>query len=104
MPRFATLADLNDWLEQRYRALWQEIPHGHHSGSVADAWASEAGSLYAMHLMLDAAGTHHRKKIADFERAGCHAVHSTRAPNISDARLLAASLRRGVMSRLGNDP
>jgi hypothetical protein len=53
MPRFATLADLNDWLEQRCRALWQEIPHGHHSGSVADAWASEAGSLMPLGRPFD---------------------------------------------------
>src|SRR5258708_6492356 len=26
MPRFATLADLNDWLEQRCLASWREIP------------------------------------------------------------------------------
>jgi transposase len=53
MPRFATLDDLNDWLEQRCRALWQEIPHGHRSGSVADAWASEAGSLMPLGRPFD---------------------------------------------------
>ena len=38
MPRFATLAELNDWLEQRCQALWPEIPHGSQEGSIfADA-------------------------------------------------------------------
>ena len=32
MPRFATLADLNDWLEQRRQALWREIPHKSQQG------------------------------------------------------------------------
>ena len=36
---------MNLWLEQRCRALWQDIPHGTQPGSVADAWADEAGSL-----------------------------------------------------------
>ena len=29
---FATLAELNDWLEQRCQALWREIPHGSQPG------------------------------------------------------------------------
>jgi hypothetical protein len=45
MPRFATLADLNDWLEQRCQASWREIPHGGREGSVFDAWKSESLSL-----------------------------------------------------------
>ena len=45
MPRFATLAELNDWLEQRCQALWREIPHGSQEGSVFDAWEGEAQSL-----------------------------------------------------------
>jgi transposase len=45
MPRFATLAELNDWLEHRCQALWREIPHGKHEGSIFDAWESEARSL-----------------------------------------------------------
>jgi transposase len=53
MPRFVTLADLNDWLEQRCQALWREIPHGSHSGSVADAWESEAGGLMPLGRPFD---------------------------------------------------
>ena len=45
MPRFATLADLNDWLEQRCQALWREIPHASQQGSIFDAWQSEVGCL-----------------------------------------------------------
>src|SRR5271168_5299457 len=42
LPRFSTLAELNDWLEQRCQALWREIPHGSQEGSIFDAWESEA--------------------------------------------------------------
>jgi len=34
VPCFSTLAELNDWLEQRCQALWREIPHGSHEGSI----------------------------------------------------------------------
>jgi transposase len=34
VPRFSTLAELNDWLEQRCQALWREIPYGSHEGSI----------------------------------------------------------------------
>lgn len=45
IPHAASLDALNLWLEQRCRALWQDIPHGTQPGSFADAWADEAGSL-----------------------------------------------------------
>jgi transposase len=45
IPHAESLDALNLWLEQRCRALWQDIPHGTQPGSVADAWADEAGSL-----------------------------------------------------------
>ena len=38
MPRFATLVELNEWLEQRCQALWREIAHGSQEGSVFGAW------------------------------------------------------------------
>ena len=41
-PSFSTLEALNDWLEERCKALWQEIPHGRLPGTVADVWADEA--------------------------------------------------------------
>jgi len=40
MPRFATLAELNDC-----QALWREIPHGGQQGSIFDAWQGEVGCL-----------------------------------------------------------
>ena len=45
VPQAKSLDALNLWLEQRCRALWQEIPHGIEPGSVADAWADEVQSL-----------------------------------------------------------
>ena len=45
MPNFASLAALNDWLEQRCRELWTEIPHGVRPGSIADACAEEVPRL-----------------------------------------------------------
>src|SRR3546814_10578361 len=44
-PQAESLDALNLWLEQRCKALWQDIPHGIESGSVADAWADEAECL-----------------------------------------------------------
>jgi len=44
-PQAETLEALNLWLEERCKALWQEIPHGIESGSVADAWADEVECL-----------------------------------------------------------
>ena len=45
IPHAESLDALNLWLEQRCRALWQDIPHGTQPGSVADAWADEQESL-----------------------------------------------------------
>ncbi len=41
VPAFATLPMLNDWLEQRCKALWGEITHGKLPGTLADVWAQE---------------------------------------------------------------
>ncbi|MFL5289061.1 MAG: IS21 family transposase [Rhodopila sp.] len=53
MPRFATLAELNDWLEQRCQALWREIPHGGQHGSIFDTWESESGYLMPLGRPFD---------------------------------------------------
>lgn len=45
IPQAQSLDALNGWLEERCKALWQEIPHGIEPGSVADAWADEAEYL-----------------------------------------------------------
>ncbi len=44
-PRFATLDELNDWLEQRCQALWREIAHASLPGTVAQAWTAERAYL-----------------------------------------------------------
>lgn len=53
IPQAESLDALNQWLEQRCRALWQEIPHGIEPGSVADAWADEVQSLMPMGRPFD---------------------------------------------------
>jgi len=53
VPQAESLDALNLWLEQRCRALWQEIPHGIEPGSVADAWADEVQSLMPMGKPFD---------------------------------------------------
>ena len=48
-PAFADLAELNDWLEQRCKALWVEIKHpeqGHRT--LAEVFDDERGALMAM--------------------------------------------------------
>jgi transposase len=52
-PAFPTLDALNDWLEQRCRALWAEISHGKLPGTVADVWARERASLMRMPRPFD---------------------------------------------------
>ena len=53
VPAFATIADLNAWLEQRCRALWQEIEHGQLAGTVADVWAQERSALMPLPRPFD---------------------------------------------------
>ena len=49
----ASLDTLNLWLEERCKALWQDIPHGTEVGSVADAWADEAECLMPVGRFFD---------------------------------------------------
>jgi transposase len=44
-PSFPSLAALNDWLEERCRELWAEIPHSEQPGTVAEAWREEVQQL-----------------------------------------------------------
>ena len=53
VPQVGSLDALNIWLEDRCKALWQEIPHGIEPGSVADAWAEEVASLMPMGRAFD---------------------------------------------------
>jgi hypothetical protein len=52
-PRFPTLDASNDWLEQRCKGLWREIPHGSQPGTIADAWESEAAGLMPVSRPFD---------------------------------------------------
>jgi hypothetical protein len=44
-PNFATLDELNGWLELRCQALWDEIKHGQQPGTVAHVLAAERACL-----------------------------------------------------------
>ena len=52
-PAFPTLNALNDWLEQRCKALWAEISHGKLPGTVADVWAQERALLMPVPRAFD---------------------------------------------------
>lgn len=52
--RFGTLAELNAWLAERCRALWQEIRHPEHASlSVAEMLEHESASLMPMPTPFD---------------------------------------------------
>jgi hypothetical protein len=53
VPSFATLDELNSWLEQRCKALWAKIDHGKLPGTVADAWALERAALMPVPCRFD---------------------------------------------------
>jgi len=52
-PCFPTVDALNDWLEQRCRELWREIPHGSQPGTIADVWESETACLMPLPRPFD---------------------------------------------------
>jgi transposase len=52
-PRFPTIVALNDWLEQRCKELWREIPHGSQPGTIADVWESETAALMPLSRPFD---------------------------------------------------
>lgn len=45
VPRFASLDELNDWLEERCRFFWATTTHGKMRGSIADLWAEEVQAV-----------------------------------------------------------
>ena len=61
MPDFPDLAALNEWLEQRCVALWNEIPHAALPGSVADVWAVERGALMSLPPAFDGFVEHSKR-------------------------------------------
>lgn len=53
-PAFDTLADLNDWLEQRCIALWSDLAHPEQRDrTIADVWAEERPTLMAAPTPFD---------------------------------------------------
>ncbi len=61
MPDFPDLAALNDWLEQRCVALWNEIPHAALPGNVADVWAAEHPVLMPLPPAFDGFVEHSKR-------------------------------------------
>ena len=53
MPVFADLAELNQWLEDRCIALWEETPHKALPGSISDVWAAEKPMLMVLPPAFD---------------------------------------------------
>ncbi|MBM2324111.1 IS21 family transposase [Marivita cryptomonadis] len=53
MSVFADLAELNQWLEDRCIALWEETPHKALPGSISDVWAAEKPMLMALPPAFD---------------------------------------------------
>ncbi len=53
LPKFPTLEALNDWLEQRCKELWTQVPHTQSRGSIADVWAEEKQALLPTSRVFD---------------------------------------------------
>jgi|TARA_B100001971_G_scaffold152327_1_gene141558 transposase len=53
-PSFKSLDDVNIWLEQRCKALWQELPHPQYKQyTMADLWQEELAHLMPMPVAFD---------------------------------------------------
>ena len=61
MPVFKSLAELNQWLEDRCIALWAEIPHQTLPGSIADVWEAEKPILMALPPAFDGFVEHSKR-------------------------------------------
>ncbi len=65
MPRFATLTELNDWLEQRCQASWRQIPHASQEEAVlcavelalSDGAPTKTHVLNLLHRLIDGKST-----------------------------------------------
>jgi len=64
MPRFADLAALNAWLEERCVMQWRDIQNGILPGTVAEAHADEVLSLMPLGRPFDGF-VEHSKRVAD---------------------------------------
>jgi transposase len=53
-PAFGSLVDLNTWLAQRCRQLWQELPHPQDKRrTIAEVWQEEHAQLMPMPVAFD---------------------------------------------------
>lgn len=53
VPRFASLNELNDWLEERCKFFWATTTHGKMRGSIVDLWAKEVQNLMPISRSFD---------------------------------------------------
>ncbi|BEP45043.1 IS21 family transposase [Variovorax sp. V15] len=95
VPAFATLALLNDWLEERCKALWGEIIHGKLPGTVADVWAQERPLLMPVPRPFDGFVEHTKRVsptcLVHFER-NRYSVPASYANRPVSLRVYAARL------------
>ena len=73
VPAFASLAALNDWLEQRCIALWREVKHPEQKErTIAEVWADEQPHLMPLPPPFDGFIEHTKPRVTDlliaFER------------------------------------
>lgn len=52
-PAFASLDELNAWLQERCQALWREIEHGKLHGTLAEVWEQERACLMPVPRAFD---------------------------------------------------
>lgn len=96
VPKFASFAALNDWLEQRCRVLWQEIHHPEQSTrTIAELWAEEQPQLMRMPPPFDGF-VEHTKRVSPtcliaFER-NRYSVPASYANRIVSLRVYADRL------------
>ena len=106
VPSFKTLEDLNTWLEQRCRALWQETRHPEHKDRwIAELWAEEREHLMPVPAPFDGF-VEHTKSVSstclithDHDRYSVPSsfanqpvsvrVYATRLAVVADARIVA---------------
>ena len=61
-PAFASLSALNDWLAQRCRQLWHELPHPENKQcTLAERWQDERGHLMPVPATFDGFVEHSKR-------------------------------------------
>ena len=95
-PSFASLEDVNSWLERRCKALWQELRHPQYKQyTMADLWQEELTHLMPMPIAFDGF-VEHAKRVSStclitFER-NRYSVPSTYANRVVSLRVYADHL------------